>query len=114
MVSGRRTEQVDERQKAGKNVSVGSEHFTGCAAAGTGASVELSHSIQETVIFLMTSDPKPGDPVLMPEGDSTIGTPDFDGPYSPFLLESERRMKGIAHEELVLFNGQILHFGGQT
>jgi hypothetical protein len=61
----------------------------------------------------MASDPEPGELVSVSESNGAVGAPNVNGPYLAFLLKPQGRVKRVLHEELVLLNGKVLHFGGE-
>ena len=71
------------------------------------------HAIQDFIVCLMASDPKPPEVVFSSEGDSPVRPPDINRPDISFGPKTERRMIGILFEKPVLLGGQVLYFNGE-
>jgi len=75
--------------------------------------VFLFHAIQDVIVILMASDPKPPKVVFSPERNSSVGSPDINRPDISFALKPKRRMLRISFEKLVLLDGQVLDLSGK-
>jgi hypothetical protein len=73
----------------------------------------LFDAIQDVIVILMASDPKPPKVVYSPERNSSVRSSDINRPNISFGLKPKGRMIRISFEKLVLLDGQVLDLCGE-